>query len=143
MRADRSLILSTSVGVLFHAAVLLSVFLLLAGHNAPGGGFVGGLVAGAAAVLRYVDAGPDAVGRAVRVAPRAFLGTGLALAILTGAVPWSTGSQFLESAKLTADVPLLGTLEATSALLFDVGVYLVVVGLVLAVLELLGGEPER
>ncbi len=143
MRADRSLILSTSVGVLFHAAVLLSVFLLLAGHNAPGGGFVGGLVAGAAAVLRYVDAGPDAVGRAVRVAPRAFLGTGLALAILTGAVPWSTGSQFLESAKLTADVPLLGTLKATSALLFDVGVYLVVVGLVLAVLELLGGEPER
>lgn len=138
---ERSLILDVCIGPLFHVAVLFSVFLLFRGHNAPGGGFIGGLVAGAAIVLRYVAGGPDEARRTVRVAPETLLGVGLMLAAVTGAVPWLAGDQFLESAKLTVDVRWIGTVKATSALPFDIGVFFVVVGLVLAVLRTLGDEP--
>lgn len=143
MRPSRSLILETSVEALFHSALLFSLFLLFAGHNAPGGGFVGGLVAGAAFVLRYVDDGAAAVQRLAPVAPQALLGTGLALAVTTGAAGWVAGGEFLQSAKLTVDLPVLGTVKTTTSLPFDVGVYLVVVGLVLGVLCTLGSEADR
>lgn len=142
MRAPRSLILEASVDALFHTALLFSLFLLFAGHNAPGGGFVGGLVAGAAFVLRYLDGGADAVKRAVPLPPQTLLGTGLVTAVVTGTAPWLAGRDFLESSKLSIDAPLLGTVKTTSALPFDIGVYLVVVGLVLAVLRTLGAEAD-
>lgn len=141
MGAERSLILTTSVGALFHTALLFSVFLLFAGHNAPGGGFVGGLVAGAALVLRYVDGGAETVRRVVRVEAPVLLGAGIALAVLTGALPWLAGGQFLESAAFDLEVGPLH-LHGTSALPFDIGVYLVVVGLVLGIVEHLGGEAD-
>jgi multicomponent Na+:H+ antiporter subunit A len=141
MRSERSLILTTAVGGLFHTAVLLSLFLLFAGHNAPGGGFVGGLVAGAALVLRYVDAGAEAVRRTVPIPPFVLLGVGLAIAIVTGAAAWIGGGAFLESATWSATVPLIGDVKTTSALPFDIAVYVVVVGLVLFLLEFLGSEP--
>jgi multicomponent Na+:H+ antiporter subunit A len=143
MRVERSLILETSIGVLFHTTLLFSLFLLFAGHNAPGGGFIGGLVAGAAFVLRYVDAGAAAVERSARVGPHLLLGTGLALAVLTGAASWIAGEAFLEAGELKLDVPVIGLVKTTSALPFDIGVFLVVVGLVLMVLTSLGAESER
>jgi multicomponent Na+:H+ antiporter subunit A len=142
VRGDRSLILDTSVGAIFHTALLFSLFLLFAGHNAPGGGFVGGLVAGAALVLRYVAGGAEEVGSVVPLSARFVLGIGLTLALATAAVPTLVGGQLLESAKLEVDLPLLGAVKATSALAFDAGVYLVVVGLVLTVLRTLGQEAE-
>lgn len=143
MRPPRSLILESSVEALFRTALLFSVFLLFAGHNAPGGGFVGGLVAGTAFVLRYNDGGVAAVERLAPVAPQGLLGAGLALAVLTGAAGWLGGGEFLESAKLAVELPFVGAVKATSSLPFDVGVYLVVVGLVLGVLRTLGAEAER
>lgn len=137
---ERSLILDICVGPLFHVAVLFSVYLLFRGHNAPGGGFIGGLVAGAALVLRYVSGGPDEARRTVPLAPENLLGVGLLLAAGTGVAPWLTGDQFLESAKVSVDLGWLGTVKATSALPFDIGVFFVVVGLVLAVLRTLGDE---
>ena len=136
----RSLILDTCVGTVFHTALLFSLFLLFTGHNAPGGGFVGGLVAGSAFVLRYIADGAGEVERLVRVPPYAVMGAGMVLAVGTGAAAWLTGGPFLESGKLDLDLPLVGTIHATSALPFDIGVYLVVVGLVLAVLRTIGGE---
>ncbi len=139
-----SLILETGVGAVFHTALLFSLFLLFAGHNAPGGGFVGGLVAGAAFALRHVEGGADEVERATPVSPMTFMGVGLALAVATGAASWLAGGQFLESGKLELDIPVLGTVKVTSALLFDIGVYLVVVGLAVGVLTALGEEgPAR
>ncbi len=143
MRAERSLILEVSVAAIFPTALLFSVFLLFAGHNAPGGGFVGGLVAGASFVLRHLERAGDQPGKAMPVAPEALLGAGLALAVVTGVAPWLAGHQFLESAKVQLDLPLLGTLKASSSLAFDLGVYLVVVGLVLIVLSTLGREADR
>ena len=143
MRANRSLILETSVEAVFHTALLFSLFLLFAGHNAPGGGFIGGLVAGAAFVLRYLNGGAAEVARVMPVASQGLLGAGLAIVVVTGAAGWVGGGQFLESHLLSARMPLLGTVKTTSALPFDIGVYLVVVGLVLSVLRTLGDEEDR
>ncbi len=140
-KREPSLILETCVHTLFHTALLFSVFLLFAGHNAPGGGFVGGLVAGAAFVLRYVEGGAKEVVDAAPVPGSVLMGIGLTVAVATGAAAWLGGGEFLSSGKLEVDLPLLGVVKATSALAFDIGVYLVVVGLVVSVLTTLGAEP--
>ena len=139
----RSVVLETAVRLIFHTVLVFALYLLLAGHNQPGGGFVGGLVAGLAFVLRYVAGGRAALREAIPVDPGLPLGLGLALAPATGGAALLVGGDFLESAKLTLDLPVLGVVKATSALAFDTGVFLVVVGLVLGVLRTLGAEAER
>ena len=143
MTPRRSLILDTVLDAVFRTALLFSLFLLFAGHNAPGGGFVGGLVAAAAIVLRYVAGGIEEVERIVAVRGSALLGWGLLVAALTGAGGWLWDDAFLASAKVDVAVPVFTTLKATTALPFDIGVYLVVVGLLLTILEALGTERDR
>ena len=145
-RIDRvlpSVVLDTTVRLVFHTVLVFSLYLLFAGHNQPGGGFVGGLVGGVAFVLRYVAGGRAALHAAVPIEPTIPLGLGIVTSSLTGMAAWLTGADFLESGKLSLDVPVLGVVKATSALPFDIGVYLVVVGLVLLLLRSLGGEAER
>jgi multicomponent Na+:H+ antiporter subunit A len=145
-RVDRvlpSVVLDTTVRLVFHTVLVFSLYLLFAGHNQPGGGFVGGLVGGVAFVLRYVAGGRAALGAAVPIEPTIPLGLGIVVSSLTGMAAWLAGAQFLESGKVSLDVPVLGAVKATSALPFDIGVYLVVVGLVLLLLRSLGGEAER
>jgi multicomponent Na+:H+ antiporter subunit A len=136
----RSLILDVCVQVAFHSVLVLSLYLLFAGHNQPGGGFIGGLVAAAGFALRYVAGGIDEVRRIGRFPPWNLLAVGLLAAVGTGIVALVAGESFLQSGVLTLDVVVLGEVKATSALPFDLGVYLVVVGLVLMVLEALGDE---
>lgn len=143
MRHWRSLILDTGLRTVFHTVLLFSLYLLFAGHNAPGGGFIGGLVAAAGFVLVYVSGGSEEVGRAAPIAPPALLGAGLLLAGLVGAAAWLWDGAFLESAALELELPFLGMIKAYSVLVFDAGVYLVVVGLTLGVLRSLGAEVER
>lgn len=133
-----SLILDVVGRASFHTILVFAAYLLVAGHSAPGGGFVGGLTAGAAFVLRYASGGADGVRRAAPVAPEAVLGAGLALAGLTGAAGWLWGTDFLDGSYAEAQLPGLGLVKLTSALAFDSGVALVVLGLVLAVLRTLG-----
>lgn len=140
MGAERSVVLTNSLRFLLPNAFLFSLYLLFAGHNNPGGGFIGGLVAGAAFVLRHVDAGPQAVEDMLPAHPRTILASGLAIAVLTAMAPWLLGGQLLESAKVEVQLPLLGTVKATSALVFDIGVYLIVVGLATSTLRFLGGS---
>ncbi len=138
----RLVILDRSVRVLFHPLMTASLYLVFAGHNQPGGGFAGGLVAGAAVAMQYVAGGIDEVRRLSRFRPWSIVGGGLLLAFCTGTVPLLFGAQILETALLETDVPLLGTVKATSALPFDIGVYLLVVGLVLMIFEAFGDEPS-
>jgi multisubunit Na+/H+ antiporter MnhB subunit len=137
---SRSLILDTTVRVTYRSVLVLSVYLLFAGHNQPGGGFVGGLVAAAGIALRYVAGGIDEVRSTSPVRPWTVLGTGLALATATAVLPLLIGGDVLESAKLQWDAPLLGPISTTSVLAFDTGVYLVVVGLALMLFEAFGDE---
>lgn len=137
-----SLILDTTARLIFRTAALFSVFLLFAGHNAPGGGFVGGLVAAAALVLRFVTGGADEVRKVVALRPDILLAVGIIIAASTGIAAWFVGGAFLESGQLAATLPIVGKVKASSALAFDVGVYLVVLGLGLLLLRTLGGEED-
>lgn len=138
-----SFVLDVLVDLVVRIALVFSVFLLFSGHNAPGGGFIAGLVAGIALVLRFIAGGRDAVQEALRVPPRGLLGTGLAIALLTGLAGWLWGDSFLETAKLEVELPVLGVVKATSALPFDIGVYVVVVGVASAMLSALGHDDGR
>ncbi len=137
---DRSIILDGLVDLIVRTALIFSLFLLFAGHNAPGGGFVGGLVAGITLILQFVAGGRGRLKDILWGPPEVLMGIGLALSLFTGTLGWVWGSTFLESAKLEIAVPLLGVVKATSALPFDIGVYVVVVGLTAALLLSLGGE---
>ena len=139
----RLVVVDVSVGIIFHTALVGSIYLLFAGHNQPGGGFVGGLVAGAAIALRFVAGGIDEVRGLLPVKPWTILGAGVLVAAVTAAVPLLLGEAVLTSAKVTVDAPLLGTVNVTSATAFDIGVYLVVVGVVLMAFEAFGGEPNE
>lgn len=139
----RSVVLETAVRLVFHTILVFALYLLFAGHNQPGGGFVAGLVAGLAFVLRYVAGGRAALREAIGTDPGVPLGLGLVLAAGTGLTALFAGGDFLQSGKLELDLPLLGHLKLVSAQAFDAGVFLVVVGLVLGLLRTLGAEAER
>jgi len=139
----RSPIMDTTAGLVFHSAIVLSLYLLFAGHNQPGGGFVGGLVAGAAVAVYYVAGGIDDVRSLSRLRPWTILGGGLVLASLAALVPLLTGGDLMQSGALEFDVPALGHAKVGSTLVFDSGVYAVVVGLMLMVFEAVGEEPAE
>ncbi|GAA1829730.1 Na+/H+ antiporter subunit A [Agromyces salentinus] len=140
---NRSILIEVLVRLLFHPAIVVSVFLLFVGHNAPGGGFAGGLLAGLALVARYLAGGRYELGEAAPVDAGRLLGTGLLLAAGTATASLFFGGAALQSAWFEAEVPVLGTLSIGTSTLFDIGVYLVVVGLVLDILRSLGGEVDR
>ena len=134
----RSLILDTTMRLVFDVAVVLSIYLLFAGHNRPGGGFVGGLVAAAAVALRYIAGGLDEVRSLTSVRPWTFLAVGLALASGTALAPLAAGDALLDQRAFEWDFALIGHIKLTTATVFDTGVYLIVVGLLLMVFEGLG-----
>jgi multicomponent Na+:H+ antiporter subunit A len=138
-----SLILDTVTRGAFPPVVVFSLYLLFVGHNAPGGGFVAGLTAGIALVLLYAGGGITRVQSVVGVPYEALLGSGLLLATVTGLESLVLGEPFLSSAILHATVPVLGEVKLVTVLFFDIGVYLIVVGLVLALLSVLGSDHDH
>lgn len=138
----RSILLEVVVRVIFHALILFSFYLLLTGHNSPGGGFAAGLVAGLALVARYLTGGREELGATVPIDAGRILGAGLALAATVALVPLFFGQEALASAWVDLDLGPLGTLPIVTSTFFDIGVYLVVFGLVLDVLRSLGAEVD-
>ncbi|GEL94122.1 Na+/H+ antiporter subunit A [Cellulomonas composti] len=139
----RSVVFEVVVRLLFHTMIVYSVFLLFSGHNAPGGGFAAGLVTGIALTVRYLAGGRYELGEAAPVQPGVLLGLGLFLSAGVGILAMLVGGSVLESWIFEVDIPLLGHLKLVTSLFFDVGVYLVVVGLVLDILRSLGAELDR
>jgi multicomponent Na+:H+ antiporter subunit A len=129
-----------SVRIVFAAVVTGSLWLLFAGHNQPGGGFAGGIVAGAAVALRYVSGGIEDVRRLSRGRPWMILGSGVLISVVVALVPLLLGQSVLESTSWTFEPPVLGTIKVTSALFFDIGVYLAVIGVALMVFESFGDD---
>ncbi|MGY1821576.1 Na+/H+ antiporter subunit A [Geodermatophilus sp. SYSU D00079] len=141
--ARRSVVLEVITRILFHTIMVFSLYLLFSGHNEPGGGFAGGLVAGLALVLRYLAGGRYELGEAAPVAPGLLLGAGLLFAGGTGVGGLLLGAEVLQTAILETDLPVLGHIKLVTSLFFDIGVYLIVVGLALDVLRSLGAELDR
>jgi multicomponent Na+:H+ antiporter subunit A len=140
---NRSLILEVIVRILFHTMVVISLYLLFAGHNLPGGGFAGGLVAGMALVMRYIAGGRYELGAAAPADAGRLLGIGMTLAVGCALVPVLFGLPPLKSGILEGTIPVIGHIEFVTSTIFDIGVYLVVIGLVLDVLRSLGAEVDR
>ena len=139
----RSLPLEVIVRFTFHAIIVISFFVLLAGHNAPGGGFAAGLIAGLALVARYLAGGRHELGAAAPLAAGALLGSGMLLAAGTATIPLVFGVDALTSTWFTIALGPIGTIDFVTSTVFDIGVYLVVIGLVLDVLRSLGAEVDR
>jgi multicomponent Na+:H+ antiporter subunit A len=139
----RSIIIEVVTRLVFHSIIVISIYLLLAGHNATGGGFAGGLVAGLALTIRYLAGGRFELAEATRISAGTLLGVGLALAALTGVGPLFLGGDVFQSAIIAFDLPIFGHVKFVTSTLFDIGVYLVVVGLVVDVLRSLGSEIDQ
>lgn len=125
----RSMILQVTSAFLLPGLVVFSLWVLLRGHHAPGGGFVGGLVAAAGFALRVFACGPKVARAELRVSPEMLIGVGLLATLVAGLVGLASSGAFLD-ARWLPKVPLLGALG--TPLLFDLGVYLLVLGAVMA-----------
>jgi len=127
-----SLILSAAARALFPLILLFSVFLLLRGHNDPGGGFIGGLAAACGFALWAVAEGPTAARRLLRAPPHTLIAVGLAVALASGLLGLFRGEPFLTAAWPPLVLPVVG--KVGTPVVFDAGVYLVVVGITTAIL---------
>ena len=129
-----TLILKTATRFLLPLLLLISLFILLRGHNHTGGGFVGGMFAAAAFALYAIAYGVPAAEQVLRVDARLLIGTGLLVALASGLVAIFFAAPFMSAAWMSIDVPGLGSLHVGTPLLFDVGVYLVVLGVALTII---------
>jgi multicomponent Na+:H+ antiporter subunit B len=139
----RTLMLEVTARALFPTVLVFSIYLLCVGHYGPGGGFSAGLVAGLAFVLRYLAGGSTDPGAVITIRPPVLMGVGLTVAVATALVPLAFGDPVLSSAKFALPLGPLGKLEIVTSLFLDVGVYLLIVGVVLDLLRALGSGIER
>jgi multicomponent Na+:H+ antiporter subunit A len=139
----RSIIFEVVTRLIFHSMIVFSIYLLLAGHNLPGGGFAGGLTAGLALTIRYLAGGRFELREATPVSAGTLLGIGLATAAASGVAPLLLGGQVFQTAILEFWLPVFGDVKFVTSTIFDIGVYIVVVGLVLDVLRSLGAEIDE
>lgn len=135
----RTVIFRTAAPYLASLMALFSVFVLLRGHNEPGGGFIGGLIAASAFAIYGIACGVAPVRRALYFHPMAISGCGLLLAALSGALSLAFHVPFLTG--LWTSIRILGLeVDVSTVLFFDTGVYLVVVG---AITSIALGLEER
>lgn len=133
-------LMATGARTMVPTLALLSVFLLVVGHDVPGGGFAGGLVAAIALLVVFLAFGQRGLHRALPIDPQVVIGVGLLLAVAAGLIGLVVGNAFLEYTFGSSDVPLVGEVKLSSLLLFDLGVYVLVVGVVQTALQRLGSE---
>lgn len=124
--------------IMFPLTLTVSFFLFLRGHNAPGGGFIAGLVLAVPLLIQYVIQGASSVESRFGFDYVRCIGIGLLLAGTSGVASWWFGVPFLTSGHLVLELPVIGELELASAMGFDTGVYLVVFGGAMLILSMLG-----
>jgi multicomponent K+:H+ antiporter subunit A len=129
--------------LLLPVAAVISVFFLLRGHNAPGGGFVGGLVLATAFIVQYMVSGTLWLESRMRIHPQYWISGGLLCAGGAGIAAWFVKRNFLTSLEWDAHLPMLGSVHLSSTLVFDLGVYLLVVGATTLILVALAHQSLR
>ncbi len=131
-------LVSVMARILLPLALMVSVYIFLRGHNAPGGGFIAGLITSVALILQYVASGVGFVHARMNFNYPRWLASGILVAGVTGMGSWLFGYPFLTSTFQYITLPIIGTFEVSSALPFDVGVYLTVVATTLLILAYVG-----
>ncbi|WP_366555492.1 monovalent cation/H+ antiporter subunit A [Aquibaculum sediminis] len=124
-------------------ALLVGIFIFLRGHNEPGGGFIAGLVVSIALIIQYMASGFQWAHARVRIDYHAVIGLGVLIAGLTGVAAWIAERPFLTSDFTYVTLPVVGTFEVATAMAFDVGVFLTVVGAVMLALANLSRIGRR
>ena len=123
-------------------ALVVSLYIFLRGHNLPGGGFIAGLITALALIIQYMALGQDHAEQLLKAKSgrlyEIWIGTGLVIAGLTGLGAWFWGRPFLTSAHFYVSPPILGEMHLATAALFDVGVYITVVGATMLLISVLG-----
>ncbi|MFP5403324.1 MAG: monovalent cation/H+ antiporter subunit A [Gammaproteobacteria bacterium] len=140
-------IMATLTRILLPLALMVAVFILLRGHNQPGGGFIAGLITAVALIVQYLSSGAAWTHQRMASDSHPLLAWGLGIATFTGLASWAFDHPFLTSTFGYLNWPIVGKFEVASAMAFDLGVFLVVVGATLMILTGLGGlhraEPVR
>jgi multicomponent K+:H+ antiporter subunit A len=131
------------MGMLFPVIGAVAVFLLLRGHDLPGGGFVAGVTMAVAFILQYMARGTVWVEARLRVLPVRWMGIGLLLAVNVGGAAWLSGRNFLSSSFSYVDIPLIGAVPMATALVFDLGVFALVVGATVLMLIAIAHQSVR
>ena len=128
-------------------ALMVSFYIFLRGHNLPGGGFIAGLVTAVAFILQYIAHGSHWISERLTINYRKIIAVGIAIALFTGVGSWFFGRHFMTTWFDYFDIPFIGEIELASALVFDLGVYITVVGSTLMILASLGklttDEPKE
>ncbi len=127
-------IMATLTRLLLPLALLVAAFILLRGHNQPGGGFIAGLITAVALIVQYLANGAHWTHQRMASDNHPLIAWGLAIAVFTGLASWLFGHPFLTSTFSHLHWPLVGEFELASAMAFDFGVFLVVVGATLMIL---------
>jgi len=132
-------IMATLTRILLPLALLVAVFILLRGHNQPGGGFIAGLITAVALIVQYLANGAAWIHQRMASDSHPMIAWGLGIATFTGLASWAFDHPFLTSTFGYMNWPVVGKFELASAMAFDLGVFLVVVGATLMILVNLGG----
>ena len=140
---NRSILVDVVTRLLFPSMMLLSAYFFFSGHKAPGGGFASGLVAALALTLRYLAGGRSEAEETLPVHPGKVLGIGIMFTTAAALAPMFFGMPPLTSSYAEFSVPLIGDVTVPSALIFDAGVYIIVVGLIMHVLASMGAYLDR
>ncbi|ENW91338.1 monovalent cation/H+ antiporter subunit A [Acinetobacter dispersus] len=123
-------------------ALVVSVYIFMRGHNLPGGGFIAGLITSLALIIQYIVLGQDQTEQMIKAKSgrlyEVWIGSGLTIAGLTGIAAWFWARPFLTSAHVYVELPVLGKMHIASAVSFDLGVYITVVGAAMLLISVLG-----
>jgi len=129
---QRSILLPVATRYLMPILLVFSIFLLIRGHNEVGGGFVGGLVASSALMLYGIAISPEDLRKLLPISPERLVSTGLLIALISGLISVFAGKPFMTGLWLNTEIPVIGKIG--TPMLFDIGVYLLVVGIVVWIL---------
>jgi multicomponent K+:H+ antiporter subunit A len=131
------------VQLLLPVSGMVALFFLLRGHNEPGGGFVAGLVVATAVILQYLVGGTAWAESRTRIFPHYWIAAGLLCAAGAGVSAWLAGRPFLSALAWDLDLPIIGEIHLSTVLLFDLGVFLLVVGAAVLILVALAHQSRR
>jgi len=130
----RNIILEKIVDLFMKVMLIFSIYLLLRGHNNPGGGFIAGIIASTGFIFYAIIFGTESLQSIIKIKPQTFIAIGLSFVLIAAILPTFSSTEILTGLWIKAKIPILGTLHIGTPLLFDIGVYGVVIGVILTII---------